>query len=182
MTALSRRPDLQGRLVRLHLLVLCGMTTLLVAVQTAHLYGEARARLGERALITSRIVARLPVVLGDRAAPVALTDLWPELARVAAPGRHQNPELTLRGQPVLVNLEPLAGGGFVAVFRDRAEALALAEDLIRTPIEWAAKPARSERMRLGELLRREEVKRPSGRRAGRGGEVPDCWRNKRQSL
>ncbi|MCD0162405.1 sensor histidine kinase [Deinococcus sp. 6YEL10] len=320
MTVFSRRPDLQGRLVRLHLLVLCGMTILLVAVQTTHLYSEARARLGERALTASRIVARIPVVvqgagagvqnpelnarvndlraeagadfivvgnragvrlahplperlglpmeggdnaaplagrevvsvargslglsvrgkvpvwqdgrssgtvvgvvstgylmpqvwqlvgralvsllpwfvlalalgtvgavwaarrlraeilnlepeqiaalarqqravlaalregvlavdragqvtltsaraarmLGDRAAPAALTDLWPELARVAAPAapeRLHNLELTLRGQPVLVNLEPLDGGGFVAVFRDRAEALALAEEL-----------------------------------------------------
>lgn len=53
---------LQGRLVRLHLLVLCAMTALLVAVQTAQLYGAARLRLGERALTTSRIVAQLPVV------------------------------------------------------------------------------------------------------------------------
>lgn len=319
MAVFSRRPDLQGRLVRLHLLVLCAMTLLLVAVQTAQLYGEARERLGERALTASRIVSRLPDVIagatraapdaalnarvnalraeaeadfivvgdrrgvrlahplperlgkpmegGDNALPLAgqevvsvargslglsvrgkvpvwaggvrggrvvgvvstgylmpqvwhlvlgalvsllpwfvlalalgtlgavwaarrlraeilnlepeqiaalvseqravlaalregvlavnaagqvtlssdravsmlgrpdhapLAQLWPELARVtdpAAPGRHQNLELTLRGQPVLVNLEPLDAGGFVAGFRDRAEALALAEEL-----------------------------------------------------
>ncbi len=35
----------------------------------------------------------------------------------------------LRGQPFLVNIEPLEGGGFVAGFRDRAEAVALADEL-----------------------------------------------------
>ncbi|MEF2279127.1 sensor histidine kinase [Deinococcus sp. YIM 134068] len=314
----SRAPlGLQGRLVRLHLLVLCGMTALLVGVQTAYLYGQARERLGERALTTSRLVARLPVVVrgteagaqnpalniqvnalrdgagadfivvgdrrglrlahpvperlgqpmeggdnvepfagrevvsvargslgvsvrgkvpvwaggvgggrvvgvvstgylmpqvwslvreallslapwfllalglgtvgavwtarrlrasilnlepeqiaalvgqhravlaalregviavdaggivtlaSDRAAealgpgtsvPCRLAPVWPELA--ARPVvRQQNVELTLRGQPVLVNVEPLEGGGFVASFRDRAEALALADEL-----------------------------------------------------
>ncbi|MFC6659869.1 hypothetical protein [Deinococcus multiflagellatus] len=59
----SRRPNLQGRLVRLHLLVLCGMTVLLVLVQTAQLYREARERLGERALTASRLVAQLPLVV-----------------------------------------------------------------------------------------------------------------------
>lgn len=53
---------LQGRLVRLHVLVLCAMTALLVLVQTVQLYGSARTRLGERALTTSRIVAQLPIV------------------------------------------------------------------------------------------------------------------------
>lgn len=53
---------LQGRLVRLHVLVLCAMTALLVLVQTAQLYASARTRLGERALTTSRIVAQLPLV------------------------------------------------------------------------------------------------------------------------
>lgn len=54
---------LQGRLVRLHLLVLCAMTLLLVGVQTAYLYGQARQQLGERALTASRLVARLPGVI-----------------------------------------------------------------------------------------------------------------------
>ncbi|MBZ9711682.1 ATP-binding protein [Deinococcus multiflagellatus] len=316
----SRRPNLQGRLVRLHLLVLCGMTVLLVLVQTAQLYREARERLGERALTASRLVAQLPLVVqgaqagtqnpalnvqvnrlreqaeadfivvgnragirlahplperlgrpmegGDNAAPLSgqevvsvargslglsvrgkvpvwrggvpgsqvvgvvstgylmpqvwhlvqgalvsllpwfvlalalgsagavwaarrlraeilnlepeqiaalaqqqravlaalregvlavnaagevtlssaravalleggaapapLATLWPELAALTAPhppARVQNLEVPLRGQPVLVNLEPLEGGGFVAGFRDRAEALALAEEL-----------------------------------------------------
>ncbi|GGR83078.1 ATP-binding protein [Deinococcus sedimenti] len=315
-----RRPNLQGRLVRLHLIVLCAMTALLVGVQTAQLYGEARERLGERALTASRIVAKLPVVvqgttrgtqnaglnaqvnllreeagadfivvgnargirlahpvperlgkpmeggdneqplagqevvsvargslglsvrgkvpvwaggvpgtrvvgvvstgylmpqvwhlvgsalisllpwfvlalglgtvgavwaarrlraeilnlepeqiaalarqqravlaalregvlavdagglvtlssdravtlLGGQSAPAPLATLWPELALLTGGhpvARAQNLEITLRGQPVLVNLEPLEGGGFVAGFRDRAEALALAEEL-----------------------------------------------------
>ncbi|GGN30030.1 ATP-binding protein [Deinococcus daejeonensis] len=314
-----RRPNLQGRLVRLHLIVLCAMTALLVGVQTAQLYGEARERLGERALTASRIVAKLPVVvqgtargtqdaalnaqvnllreeagadfivvgnargirlahpiperlgkpmeggdnaqplagqevvsvargslglsvrgkvpvwaggmpgsrvvgvvstgylmpqvwhlvgsalisllpwfvlalglgtvgavwaarrlraeilnlepeqiaalarqqravlaalregvlavdagglvtlssdravtlLGGQSAPAPLATLWPELALLTSGGaaRTQNLELALRGEPVLVNLEPLEGGGFVAGFRDRAEALALAEEL-----------------------------------------------------
>ena len=60
---------LQARLVRLHLLVLCAMTLLLVLVQTGQGYAEAQQRLGERALTTSRIVAQLPVVyLGAQAA------------------------------------------------------------------------------------------------------------------
>ncbi len=53
---------LQGRLVRLHLLVLCAMTALLVLVQTVQAYGQARQRLGERALTTSRLVSQLPLV------------------------------------------------------------------------------------------------------------------------
>ncbi|MFC3834571.1 MULTISPECIES: sensor histidine kinase [Deinococcus] len=57
------RSGLQGRLVRWHLLVLCGMTVLLLGVQTAHLYREAKGRLGERAMTTSRIVASLPEVV-----------------------------------------------------------------------------------------------------------------------
>lgn len=315
----SVRGGLQGRLVRLHLLVLCGMTLLLLAIQTAHLYSQARERLGERALTASRIVARLPQViraaergqqdaamnaqvnalrleaeadfivvgnrqgirlahplperlgkpmeggdnveplsghevisvargslgpsvrgkvpiwsggqpgtqvvgvvstgylmpqawhlvedalvsllpwfllalglstlgavwtarrvradilnlepfqiaalvqqqsavlaalregviavnsdgqvtlasdravetLGERTVPYPLTDAWPELAALTQgrAERQQNLELTLHAQPCLVNLEPLEGGGFVASFRDRAEALALAEEL-----------------------------------------------------
>ncbi|WP_345450264.1 sensor histidine kinase [Deinococcus aluminii] len=64
------RPGLQGRLVRLHLLVLCAMTLVLVAVQTASLYGQARERLGERAITASRLVARLPNVVAAAAAGV----------------------------------------------------------------------------------------------------------------
>ncbi|ABF45136.1 ATP-binding protein [Deinococcus geothermalis] len=64
------RPGLQARLVRLHLLVLCVMTLVLAAVQTVSLYGEARARLGERAITTSRIIAQLPSVVQAAAAGV----------------------------------------------------------------------------------------------------------------
>ncbi|ACO46495.1 sensor histidine kinase [Deinococcus deserti] len=80
-------------------------------------------------------------LLGPVCTPAPLSELWPELAALTAGGlstRQQNLELTLRGQPVLVNLEPLngqngapdaMGGGFVSGFRDRAEALALADEL-----------------------------------------------------
>ncbi|BDP41263.1 histidine kinase [Deinococcus aetherius] len=60
--------------------------------------------------------------------PYHLAAVWPELAALPV-ARQQNVELTLKGQPVLVNVEPLEGGGFVASFRDRAEALALADEL-----------------------------------------------------
>ncbi|MFC4425918.1 ATP-binding protein [Deinococcus navajonensis] len=85
---------------------------------------------------------RATELLGPLRAPAPLATVWPELAAVTAgglPARQQNLELTLHGQPVLVNLEPLesrggAGpdglhGGFVSGFRDRAEALALADEL-----------------------------------------------------
>lgn len=70
--------------------------------------------------------------LGDSPLPAPLQRAWPELAQsvhVPQPSRQQNLELTLGGQAVLVNVEPLAGGGFVAGFRDREEALALADEL-----------------------------------------------------
>lgn len=67
--------DLQGRLVRLHLLVLCAMTALLVLVQTAQFYSAARERLGERALTTSRIVAQLPIVYQGAAKGMQNPDL-----------------------------------------------------------------------------------------------------------
>ncbi|MFD1730819.1 hypothetical protein ACFSC4_06610 [Deinococcus malanensis] len=64
MTVLGARKGrgLQGRMVRWHLLVLCAMTTLLVGVQTWQFYGEARERIGERAVVISRLVAQLPLV------------------------------------------------------------------------------------------------------------------------
>lgn len=46
------------------------MTLVLAAVQTVSLYGEARARLGERAITTSRIIAQLPSVVQAAAAGV----------------------------------------------------------------------------------------------------------------
>ncbi|MFC4637305.1 ATP-binding protein [Deinococcus hohokamensis] len=81
---------------------------------------------------------RASELLGPVHPPAPLATVWPELAAVTAaglPARQQNLELTLRGQPVLVNLEPLesegpgVSGGFVSGFRDRAEALALADEL-----------------------------------------------------
>lgn len=75
---------------------------------------------------------RAAEALGARPTPYPLADAWPELAALTAgrrPTRQQNLELTLRGEPYLVNLEPLEGGGFIAGFRDRAQAVALAEEL-----------------------------------------------------
>lgn len=62
------RRGLQFRLVRLHLLVLCAMTLALAGVQTVQLYGQARERLGERAITVSRLVAQLPYVVVGAAA------------------------------------------------------------------------------------------------------------------
>ncbi|PYE53243.1 ATP-binding protein [Deinococcus yavapaiensis] len=60
-----------------------------------------------------------------------VVDVWPELAfaasRTGMPSH--NLELRLAHLPIFVNLEPLEGGGFVATLRDRAEVLALAEEL-----------------------------------------------------
>ena len=61
--------------------------------------------------------------------PLPLAAVWPELARARPDAARRNQELTLRGVPVLLNAEPLAGGGFVASLRDRREVLALAEEL-----------------------------------------------------
>ncbi|PNY79292.1 ATP-binding protein [Deinococcus koreensis] len=83
---------------------------------------------GDVTLISDRAAE----ALGHAALPVPLSALWPELAAVTRGGgglRQQNLELTRLGQPFLVNLEPLDGGGFIASFRDRAEALALADEL-----------------------------------------------------
>lgn len=78
------------------------------------------------------VSARAADALLDVPVPTPLEDVWPELsAHLQATGllRQQNVELTLGGEPVLVNIEPLENGGFVASFRDRAEALALADEL-----------------------------------------------------
>ncbi|WP_412029424.1 ATP-binding protein [Deinococcus yunweiensis] len=74
--------------------------------------------------------ARAADVLLTPSTPVPLAQVWPELAELR-PGaqRQQNLELQLRGQPFLVNVEPLDGGGFVVGFRNRAEVVALADEL-----------------------------------------------------
>lgn len=75
---------------------------------------------------------RAAEALGEHPTPYALAQGWPELAALTQGNgrtREQNLEITLHGQPFLVNIEPLEGGGFVAGFRDRAEALALADEL-----------------------------------------------------
>ncbi|QFP76800.1 sensor histidine kinase [Deinococcus sp. AJ005] len=75
---------------------------------------------------------RAAELLGEQATPYLLSEVWPELAQLTRGGvaaRQQNLELTLNGDPLLANIEPLEGGGFVCGFRDRAQALALAEEL-----------------------------------------------------
>ncbi|WP_253581841.1 sensor histidine kinase [Deinococcus sp. HSC-46F16] len=75
---------------------------------------------------------RAAEALGRPPLPSPLKGVWAELwahLRGTGGARQQNVELTLCGQPVLVNVEPLERGGVVASFRDRAEALALADEL-----------------------------------------------------
>ncbi|MGY2892187.1 ATP-binding protein [Deinococcus sp. UYEF24] len=69
------------------------------------------------------------LTLGDRPLPAPLGPLWPELAAVPTDSPLRNLGLQLRGTPVIVNLEPLPAGGFMATFRDRAEVMRLAEEL-----------------------------------------------------
>lgn len=128
----SRPRGLQGRLVRLHLLVLCAMTALLVLVQTWQLYGQARERIGERAMTTSRLVAKLPLVVQAAQAGVqnaALNEQVNLLRREAeadfivvgnAQGiRLAHPVPERLGQPMEGgdNAEPLSGHEVVSVAR-----------------------------------------------------------------
>ncbi len=81
--------------------------------------------------------ARAAEFLGEHSLPHPLILIWPELADLRKYGdkeyerplKQQNLEITLKGQPFLVNLEPFESGGYIAAFRDRAEALALADEL-----------------------------------------------------
>nr|WP_235183206.1 sensor histidine kinase [Deinococcus phoenicis] len=119
---LNLEPEQITALVGQHRAVLAALREGVIAV-------DAQGRV---TLTSDRAAEALPAgPPPDRLAPT-----WPELAaHLAATGpvRQQNVELTLRGQPVLVNVEPLGSrgeqGGFVASFRDRAEALALADEL-----------------------------------------------------
>ncbi|WP_240741029.1 sensor histidine kinase [Deinococcus sp. Arct2-2] len=91
-------------------------------------------------LVNNRAAELLgPQSVSQQPTPAPLAALWPELAALTRSAqyplsRQQNLELMLKGQPILVNIEPLGqsgadGGGFVAGFRDRAEAVALADEL-----------------------------------------------------
>ena len=71
--------------------------------------------------------AEAALKLGGRPLP-ALSSVWPEAAHLPVARRH-NLELPLGRSTVLVNTEPLPGGGQVVTFRERAEALRLAEEL-----------------------------------------------------
>lgn len=57
-----------------------------------------------------------------------LAQVWPAAAELSAERRH-NLELPLKDISVLVNTEPLPGGGQVLTFRERGAALRLAEEL-----------------------------------------------------
>ncbi|AWN21843.1 sensor histidine kinase [Deinococcus irradiatisoli] len=57
------RLGIGGRLVALHLLILCVLTALLTAIEVGHLSRQARTELGERALNASRLVAQFPAVI-----------------------------------------------------------------------------------------------------------------------
>lgn len=113
---LNLEPEEISALVRQQRAVLAALREGLIAVDAA----------GQVTLASEQAASHL----GALPVPYPLAQAWPELARLgSAEVRRQNLELTLRGEPLLVNLEPLEGGGFVAGFRDRAEALALAEEL-----------------------------------------------------
>lgn len=114
---LNLEPEQIAALVGQHRAVLAALREGVIAVDAG----------GRVTLASDRAAEALPAPL-----PFALAPAWPELAaHLAASGlrRQQNVELALGGSPVLVNVEPLEGGGFVASFRDRAEALALADEL-----------------------------------------------------
>ncbi|MDB5045107.1 MAG: histidine kinase [Deinococcus sp.] len=130
--AFLRRQGIQGRLVWLHLLVLCAMTALLVLVQTWQLYGEARDRIGERAITTSRIVARLPSVVQGAEAGVQNPALNLQVNQIRAQAeadfivvgnragiRLAHPLADRLGQPMEGgdNVEPFAGREIVSVAR-----------------------------------------------------------------
>lgn len=127
-----RRQGIQGRLVWLHLLVLCAMTVLLVLVQTWQLYGEARERIGERAITTSRIVSRLPSVVQGAEAGVQNAALNLQVNEIRAQAeadfivvgnragiRLAHPRPDRLGQPMEGgdNIEPFAGREIVSVAR-----------------------------------------------------------------
>ena len=78
------RLGIGGRLVALHILILCVLTALLTGIEVRHLAGQARSQLGERALTASRLVARFPAVIAaaQRGQPdPALNTLVNELRR-----------------------------------------------------------------------------------------------------
>ncbi|WP_019010068.1 ATP-binding protein [Deinococcus aquatilis] len=130
--AFLRRQGIQGRLVWLHLLVLCAMTALLVLVQTWQLYGEARERIGERAITASRIVSRLPSVVQGAEAGVQNAALNRQVNQIRAQAeadfivvgnragiRLAHPRSDRLGQPMEGgdNIEPFAGREIVSVAR-----------------------------------------------------------------
>ena len=57
------RLGIGGRLIALHILILCILTALLTGIEVDHLSSQARTELGQRALIASRLVAQYPAVI-----------------------------------------------------------------------------------------------------------------------
>jgi len=124
------RLGIGGLLIALHMLVLCVMTLLFAAIQVTALQREVRTSLGERALGTSRLVARYPAVVtaaSERRSTPELNRFVNELrAQVGADFivvgdvrgiRLAHPRADRLGQPMQGgdNAAPLAGREIVSV-------------------------------------------------------------------
>ncbi|MFC4454994.1 sensor histidine kinase [Deinococcus sonorensis] len=119
---LNLEPEQIAALVQQHEGVLSALREAVIAVD----------RRGQLTLGNPRALAALD--LSESQVPMPLAISWPELhAALGAlpPGSApvRDLDVRLRGAPVLVNVERLAGGGLVASFRDRAELMRLAEEL-----------------------------------------------------
>ena len=118
---LNLEPEQIAALVGQHRAVLAALREGVIAVDASGnvtLANENAARLLGQELSSTVQTRRL-----------LLSELWPELAAVRHDHPLRNLGLQRRGLPVIVNVEPLQGGGFVASFRDRAEVVRLAEEL-----------------------------------------------------
>ncbi|ULH16533.1 sensor histidine kinase [Deinococcus sp. KNUC1210] len=119
---LNLEPEQIAALVGQHRAVLAALREGVIAVDAAGnvtLANDNAAELLGRQLSSTDLAMRPPL----------LQALWPELWAVDLGSPLRNLGLQLHGQPVIVNVEPLHGGGFVASFRDRAEVVRLAEEL-----------------------------------------------------
>jgi len=119
---LNLEPEQIASLVGEHQGVLAALRDGVIAVDAA---GRVTLANSQAADLLTGADERLP----PEGLPAPLARLWPELAAVAVPSSLRNLGLQLHGLPVIVNIEPLPGGGFVATFRDRAEVMRLAEEL-----------------------------------------------------
>ncbi|WP_407571007.1 ATP-binding protein [Deinococcus altitudinis] len=119
---LNLEPEQIAALVGQHRGVLAALRDGVIAVDASGTVTLANEQAAE--LLTGS-----PLTDGARLLPAPLGPLWPELAAVPTDAPLRNLGLQLRGAPVIVNLEPLPAGGFMATFRDRAEVMRLAEEL-----------------------------------------------------